>query len=66
MSLTFVKNLSMFIVFKRIQGKVKNNSEKRKNRPTHSFFPLPRGVFRTQWNIYDGAFLRKKLTAKNR
>ena len=23
------------------------------------------GVFRTQWNIYDGAFLRKYLTAKN-
>ena len=21
-----------------------------------------RGAFRTQWNIYDGAFLRKELT----
>ena len=26
----------------------------------------PRGVFRTQSNIYDGAFLRKLLTAKSR
>ena len=26
----------------------------------------PRGVFRTQSNIYDGAFLRKLLTAKRR
>ena len=24
---------------------------------------MVRGVFRTQWNIYDGAFERKKLTA---